>query len=165
MERVRAGAEGVQEFLVFRLGEDLMGLPLERVSEILKPAPVTPVPRAPNDVLGILSVRGRITTIVDLRRRLRMSDSAATRHTRFLLVRGGHEVMGLRVDAVLHVVRLREGEVEHAGLVAGDLPEHVMGIGRPWRRRAASETDLEEDVEAKDAEVIVLLDPVQLLEK
>jgi purine-binding chemotaxis protein CheW len=172
-ERVRAGGEGVQEFLVFVLGEERMGLPLASVKELLKLHPITEVPRAADDVLGILSVRGRITTILDLRRRLHMETVRPTRHTRILLVDGGHEVMGLVVDAVLHVVRLREDEIEGPGVVASDVPEHVLGLGRPRRgkdsvrglagSRAASAEAREPS--ASEAEVIVLLDPVALLRR
>lgn len=185
-ERLRTG-DGIQEFLVFTLGSERMALPLGSVKEILKPTSITAVPRAEGDVLGILSVRGRITTVIDLRRRLRMPGSGSTRHTRILLVDGGEEVMGLVVDAVLHVVRLREEEIEPAGIVVGDLPEHVTGLGRPRRREGArgaadgrarageaggtepiaarsGRGDVHAD-EASEAEVIVLLDPVALLER
>ncbi len=156
-ERLRAVADEVREFLVFSVGDDLMGLPLASVREILKLVPVTDVPRAPPDVLGILSVRGRITTVFDLRRRLRMTPSAPTRHARILLIEAKDEIMGARVDAVHHVERLREDEIEAAGVVGGDLPDHIVGIGRP--KRARGEGD-----EAATT-VIVLLDPSTLLSR
>lgn len=171
-DRLRAG-EAVTEFLVFVLGDEMMGLPLASVKELLKLAPVTEVPRAPADVLGILSVRGRITTILDLRRHIGMPEVAPTRHTRILLVDGGDEIMGLVVDAVLHVVRLREDEIEGAGIVSADLPEHVLGLGRPRRGKesvrgvaGARSVAIEgREPSAGEAEVIVLLDPVQLLKR
>lgn len=172
-DRVRAGGEGVQEFLVFVLGQERMGLPLASVKELLKLNPVTEVPRAAPDVLGILSVRGRITTVLDLRRRLQMPTVETTRHTRILLVDGGPEVMGLVVDAVLHVVRLREDEIEGPAVVASDVPEHVLGLGRPRRGKdsvrglpgsRASQAEAREPA-ASEAEVIVLLDPVALLRR
>lgn len=169
--RLHAG-EGVQEFLVFELGEERMGLPLSSVKELLKLFPVTEVPRAAHDVLGILSVRGRITTILDLRLRLRLPSAPPTRHTRILLVDGGQEIMGLVVDAVLHVVRLREDEIEGPGVIASDVPEHVLGLGRPRRGRdsvrglpGAGVAAEARDPDAADAEVIVLLDPIALLRR
>lgn len=171
-DRLRAG-EAVTEFLVFVLGDEMMGLPLGSVKELLKLAAVTEVPRAPHDVLGILSVRGRITTILDLRRHLGMPTVEPTRHTRVLLVDGGTEVMGLVVDAVLHVVRLRDDEIEGSAVVAADLPEHVLGLGRPRRGKdsvrgvagARSSAADAREPSASEAEVIVLLDPVALLRR
>lgn len=156
-ERLRAVADEVREFLVFSVGDDLMGLPLASVREILKLVPVTDVPRAPADVLGILSVRGRITTVFDLRRRLRMASAPPTRHARILLIEAKDEIMGARVDAVHHVERLREDEIEAASVVGGELPDHITGIGRPRRGRG--------DDDDSSTTVIVLLDPATLLSR
>lgn len=150
-ESALARSEGVREYLVFRVGDDVMGLPLASVKEILKLAPITEVPRASPEIVGILSVRGRITTILDLRRVLRLPDAPVPRSARILLVEQGEEVLGLRVDSVTQVVRLLEKEIEPAGVIGGGLSEHVTGIGRPGSR------------EGREENVIVLLDPVALL--
>jgi purine-binding chemotaxis protein CheW len=155
-DRLRSVNEDVREFLVFSLGDELMGLPLASVREISKVVPVTQVPRAPHDVLGILSVRGRITTVLDLRRRLKMPPAPTTRHARILLVQTKDETMGARVDAVHHVERLRDDEIEPAGIAGSDLPDHVIGIGRPRRVRTGTEADA-------SSTVIVLFDPHALL--
>lgn len=65
---------GTREFLGFRVAGEAYALPLESVREILKPPPVTPVPRSHHEVLGIITVRGVITTVLCLRRRLRLED-------------------------------------------------------------------------------------------
>lgn len=148
--------EAVQEFLVFTVGADLMGLPLASVKEILKLAPLTEVPRARREVLGILSVRGRITTVLDLRRRLGVPEAPPTRSARILLVERGDEVIGLRVDAVTQVLRLRTSEVEPAEVIGAGLPEHVIGLGRPRPTRERGDAE---------AEVVILLDPVALLRR
>lgn len=163
---IRVANEAVQEFLVFTLGAARMGLPLPSVKEILKLVPITEVPRAPHDVLGILSVRGRITTVIDLRARLGQPPVEPTRHTRILLVAGEGETLGVVVDTVLHVVRLRADEIESSHVVSADLPDHVLGLGRP-RRRDAVRGVIGQDSksEAGEAEVIVLLDPEALLRR
>jgi purine-binding chemotaxis protein CheW len=166
-DRIWVGTEGVREFLVIAVGSERMGLPLASVREIFKIAPVTLVPRAPRAVLGIMSVRGRITTVIDMRVHLGLPKGEDTRSSRILLVDGGDETIGVRVDAVHNVIRLRESEVEAAGVVGAELPEHVLGIGRPYRERLDSTPEarvakgsFEKDA---DAEVVILLDPVSLL--
>jgi purine-binding chemotaxis protein CheW len=123
----------VREFLVFALGGEHYGVELTRIREIVSPPPITPVPRAKSDVLGVCSVRGLLVTVVDLRKRLRLETPPATRRTRILLAQGDSgEVMGLMVDEVRHVVRLTETEIEVASnVLGGDISEHVLGIGRP----------------------------------
>ena len=121
------------EYLAFRLGADTYAVPIGEVREILKLPPVTEVPRAPSDVLGVVSVRGLLVTVIDLKQRLRVSPAEITKKGRILLVMGAkNEVIGLYVDEVLQVYRLAEAEVEVAGnVLGGKLGDYVVGIGRP----------------------------------
>ena len=97
--------EQLAEFLVFSLSGDVYGVELTRIREILSPPPLTPVPRAPRDVLGICSVRGLLVTVIDLRRRLGLEEPARTRRARVLLtVTSSGEVIGLFVDEVRQVL-------------------------------------------------------------
>ena len=123
----------IREFLVFALGNDAYGVELTRVKEILSPPPITVVPRAPRSVLGVCSVRGLLVTVVDLRRRLDLPESRATRRTRVLLTTGPEdETLGVLVDEVRQVERLSEQQIEMAtSVLGGDVSEHVLGVGRP----------------------------------
>ena len=155
------------EILAFIIADETYALPLSAVREILKVPPITGVPRAPRDVLGIISVRGRITTVRDLRRLLRMPEAEVDKHTRVLLVEDGDEVIGLLVDRVLQVFRLDEDEVELAAVVGGDVSEHVLGVGRPRAGRRASGTSslTAADAARLDMDILVLLSPGPLLRR
>jgi len=155
-------AEGdiLHEVLAFSLADETYALPLASVKEILKLPALTEVPRSPADVLGIISVRGRITTVIDLRRRLRMPESPPTKLTRILLVDDGREILGLLVDSVISVYRLRSDEVELSA-VAGAESEHVMGIGRPKASRASRA----EEVAGTVDDLLILLSPEPLLRR
>ena len=125
------------EFLAFRMADEVYAVPIAYVKEILKLPPLTEVPRAPADVMGVISVRGRIVTVRDLRRRMRLAEAPATRRSRILLAElspeqgGTGERVGLFVDEVLHVYRLSETEIESAAnVLGGELAEYVAGIGR-----------------------------------
>jgi purine-binding chemotaxis protein CheW len=121
------------EYLAFRLGGDTYAVSIGEVREILKLPPVTEVPRAPPEVIGVVSVRGLLVTVIDLRQRLQTVVGELTRKGRILLVNGAeNEIIGLYVDEVLQVYRLAEGEIElAANVLGGKLPDHVVGIGRP----------------------------------
>ncbi|MEM7448049.1 MAG: chemotaxis protein CheW [Myxococcota bacterium] len=154
-----------QEFLGLGLAEASYALPLSSIREIVKHTPTTAVPRAPSHILGIISVRGRITTVIDLRKRLKLPAPAATHSTRILLVDNGHgEVLGLLVDRVLSVYRLHEEEIEYSAAVSGELADYVTGIGRPSTTRGYSDrrnaqSNLDEE------ELLILLDPTPLLKR
>lgn len=130
--RVGAVEGSLRELLTFTLGSDLYGVSLTCVREIVGPPPITPVPRAPREVLGVCSVRGLLVTVIDLRRCLDLPESQPTRRTRILLTRvADEEVVGVLVDEVKQVVRLAETQIELAtGVLGADVSEHVQGIGR-----------------------------------
>ncbi len=146
----------VEEFIGFRAGDELFALPLALVREILKLPPVTDVPRARPDVLGIVSVRGQVTTVLDVRRRLRIAAAPATVRTRVLLVDGGDEVLGLLVDEVTLVYRLAPDEIELASVLGGEHGAHIAGIGRPRSKAARGEAEPSD-------EIVTLLDLAALL--
>lgn len=154
----------VFEYLGFMLADEQYALPLTSIREILKLPPVTEVPRAPRDILGVVSVRGRVTTVVDLRRRLGMPEGAATKFTRVLLVDDGREIVGVLVDTVLAVVRLAAEELELAANVGGDTSDYVRGIGRPSARGAGRSARSDGRWTLKD-DILILLDPRALLRR
>ncbi len=125
-------AAGVKEFLLFNLANDAYAVELALVREILSPPALTKVPRAPHDVMGVCSVRGLLVTVFDLRRRLRVAPSQATRSSRILLTTTSDgEVVGVFVDEVRHVVRMDSSDIELAqSVLGGDAPDHVLGVGR-----------------------------------
>lgn len=120
------------EYLAFTIASELYAVRIAFVAEILKPLPITEVPRAPRNVIGVMSVRGRLVTVIDLRRRLRLAEVPFDAHTRILLTDvGDGEPIGLLVDKVNQVYRLAESEIEPADVLGGDQPAHIAGIGRP----------------------------------
>lgn len=120
------------EYLAFSLAGELYAVKIAFIAEILKPPPITEVPRAPYSIIGVVSVRGRLVTIVDLRRRLKLPEAPMDRRTRILLTSLEHgESLGLLVDEVMQVYRLAESEIEPAQVLGGDQPAHIAGIGRP----------------------------------
>ncbi|MDH5673978.1 MAG: chemotaxis protein CheW [Myxococcales bacterium] len=160
-ELERVDETGTREFLAFRLGQERYALPLSTVREILRIPHVTEVPRCPEEVIGVTSVRGTVTTVLDLRVRLRMPCERVTARARILLVDCWGEPIGMLVDEILQVYRLREDEVELTSALGSEGSGYVMGIGRPGsssRRRDASGG-------ARVQEVLILLDGIALMKE
>jgi purine-binding chemotaxis protein CheW len=129
----RAGEMGARtEYLAFVLGHESYAVQIAHVAEILRPPPITEVPRSSRNVLGVVSVRGRLVTIVDLRRRFGLEEAPIDRRSRILLADAGTgEQVGLLVDEVRQVWRLAADEIEQPNALGGDQPAHIAGIGRP----------------------------------
>jgi purine-binding chemotaxis protein CheW len=150
----------LREFLAFELGPARYALPLACIREIVRVPAVTEVPRGPREVLGVISVRGAVTTLIDLRRRLKLDETPLSSRTRILLVDKGDEILGLLVDGVLQVVRLRDDQVELSSVLGADAPPYLSGIGRPGA--LAHDTRKAGARGPESAEVMLLLDPSPL---
>src|SRR5438552_10243146 len=99
------------EYLSFALAGETYAVQIAHLAEVVKPLPITEVPRAPRTILGLISVRGKLVTVMDLRRRLRLPEAPVGKRTRILLADlDGDEQMGLLVDEVRQVWRLATGE-------------------------------------------------------
>lgn len=128
------------EYLAFLLAGETYAAPVKDVKEIVGPLPpLTPVPRAPDSTMGIVSVRGQLVTVIDLRRKLRIPEPPATRRTRIILVEAPWgELLGLYVDEVQQVYRLSDAEIEQAATaLGGDVASYIAGIARPMQQQSA----------------------------
>jgi purine-binding chemotaxis protein CheW len=108
-----AEAEAQRELLVLWLDGDPYALPVERVREIVRIRAITPVPRVPEAVRGVISLRGEIVQVIDLRRRLRLPPpdaGAGARRARIIVLNSDDgQLTGLLVDRVSEVLRIAEG--------------------------------------------------------
>ena len=102
-----------RELLVLWLDDDPYALPVERVREIVRLRPITPIPRVPAAVRGVVSLRGEIVQVIDLRLRLGLSPSRSESPRRRIVVLHGDDgkMTGLLVDRVSEVLRLRDEEL------------------------------------------------------
>jgi purine-binding chemotaxis protein CheW len=161
-------AANSKEYLAFDLATERYALPLGCVREIMRVPQVTEVPRGPDDVLGVISARGAVTTLIDLRRRLHLPEAPQSHRSRVLLVDLGEEIVGLLVDAVLQVHRLAQDEIEFATVMGGSAPTHLSGIGRPNAHAVDKDADKSGDKDAGErtassGELLLLIDPDALL--
>lgn len=118
---------------MFGLAGELYGVELTGIKEIVSPPPMTYVPRAPREVVGVCSVRGLLVTVIDLRLRMSLEARPLTRRARILLstIETG-EIVGLLVDEVRQVIRLGASEIElAANALGGDVSDSVIGVARP----------------------------------
>jgi len=152
-EEIAPVAEEVpQEFLAFRLEEELYAVPLSTVREIVKVPPLTEVPRAALNLLGVMYLRGDVLPVYDIKMRLRLAEqppvvagpeaSEPPRSARIVVVQTEEGPAGVWVDAVSEVMRLRPSTLEPAPRgVGGGERDCVVGLGRRERERDG-ETDL-----------------------
>ena len=97
----------------FRVGGDCFAIDAERVTEVIRAGRVTRVPLAPEGLLGLVHLRGRIVPIVDLAGRLGLRRGAADGTGTHLIVEAQGDRYGLLVDEMLDVIDIPADRVEH----------------------------------------------------
>lgn len=121
----------LREFLTFLIGDETYGLDLRCLREIMRLPELTELPRAPAFLRGILSLRGTMVPVIDMRSRLRLGRSEPTVRTRVLVVDYAGDLVGLIVDSVTDVARIAEEDIEAPPSSLGNQDvTHIVGIGR-----------------------------------
>ncbi|TGY87537.1 chemotaxis protein CheW [Marinicauda algicola] len=105
-------AQASYEYVTVRIGEQLFGVPVTEIREVFSPQGVTPVPRAPEEIAGLLNLRGRIVTAIDARRRLGLPPREKGAACMALGMEHGTELFGILVDEVGEVMRLEASTLE-----------------------------------------------------
>jgi len=119
-----APAEVLRQLLCVRIDGAPYAVPVENVREIVRVRPITPIPRTSSEVRGVISLRGEIIQVIDLRLRLRLAPAASTKANRIVVVHtDGGGVAGVLVDEVREVLRVSESAIGsppagEAGIVA-----------------------------------------------
>src|SRR3982074_2872548 len=113
-----------RQLVVFQLGAEF-----SRVHEIIRLQPVTRVPRSPEFVEGVINLRGKVISVINLRRRFGLPPAEHTRASRIVVVDINDQVIGMVVDGVSEVLRVHTSTIEPPSpAVAGIDSEYLQGI-------------------------------------
>jgi len=124
------------EFSTFYVGGSLCGIDILNIQEINKNFEITKVPQASDYVEGILNLRGRIVTIIDLGKKLGLKPSTKEKDNRNIIVNSEDEHIGLLVDSISDVVLAKKTDIEPA-------PSNIGGIkGKFFQGVLKTETQL-----------------------
>lgn len=137
---VDAGAAEELKLAGFYVGDELYGIDIMRIKEVIQsaPYPIRPVPHAPDIVEGVIELRGVVIPVIDLRKRFDVEvDPAYERFNKLIIVSVRGRIAGLKVDRVSGELRVPKGAVRpapsmlrgDAERVAGDMFEGVCKIG------------------------------------
>jgi len=99
---------GITEYVTTMIGGQLFGLPIGRVQDVFMPERLTRVPLASSDVAGVLNLRGRIVTAIDMRSRLGLPKNEDGRPAMAVGVELRGESYGLLIDTIGEVLKLAD---------------------------------------------------------
>jgi len=104
--------DNAREMLVFKLGSEEYAVDILKVQEIRGYEKVTPIPRAPDFLKGVVNLRGTIVPVVDLRLKFALPDATYDSFTVVIVLRIAGRILGAVVDGVSDVVRLADHEMK-----------------------------------------------------
>ena len=96
------------EYVTATIGGQLFGLPISRVQDVFMPDRLARVPLAPSEIAGMLNLRGRIVTAIDMRRRLGLPPRSDDKPSMAVGIELKGESYGLLIDTVGEVMKLGE---------------------------------------------------------
>jgi len=125
----------VRQYLTFKLGEEVFGLDVGKVREILDFTTITKVPRTPGFMRGVINLRGSVVPVVDMRVKFGMSSTEKTVNTCIVVaeveLEGDVIVLGALVDSVQEVFELEPAQIEPAPRIGTKLnTEFIKGMGK-----------------------------------
>ena len=106
--------QNLKEYVTAMIGGQLFGLPILNVQDVLSPERLTRVPLAPAEIAGVLNLRGRIVTLIDMRRLLGLGERKEKTPPMAVGVEMHGESYGLLIDSVGEVLKLEEAAREPA---------------------------------------------------
>lgn len=142
-----AGAEAGQ-YVVFRLGKEEYAFDITAVKEIRDLDQVAKVHRSPSYIEGVMNLRGKLVTVVDLRKRLNIEAKTHDGLSKIVVIEAPDAPVGFLVDEVTEVIRVARNDIESAPTYVADglEAEYVKGIAKMGER------------------LITIVDPVKILE-
>ena len=131
-EKLTAEEEDTQKdkYLTFRLGEEIYGIDISVVIEIIGIQPITSVPEVPDYVQGIINLRGKIIPVVDMRLRFKKEFRAYNDRTCIVVIEAEGVLIGLIVDGVSEVLDIPEGNVVPPPKLKASQNRYIRGIGK-----------------------------------
>jgi purine-binding chemotaxis protein CheW len=119
------------KYLSFFLGTEEYGLEILKVQEIIGNMPITPVPRTPEFIRGVINLRGTIHPIMDLRMKLGMERTRIADQTCIIVVSTSTITMGILVDRVSEVINIASTEIEDTPSFGTDIDtDYLLGVAK-----------------------------------
>ena len=119
----------ILKFVTFGIGRERFGIPIHKVKEIIASYEIVPLPKAPEFIEGIISLRGSIIPIVEMRKRFDIAGRRDDEETRIIVLEMNDFSVGIQVDKVYEVLKLAENAIEPPpSLVAGLSADYLEGV-------------------------------------
>ncbi len=119
----------VLRWVTFHLDNEVYGVNVMQVKEVLRYTEIAPVPGAPDYVLGIINLRGNVVTVIDTRMRFGLSPCDVSENSRIVIIEAENQIVGILVDSVAEVVDLNSDDIDPApNIGTEESAEFIRGV-------------------------------------
>ncbi|NLY00907.1 MAG: purine-binding chemotaxis protein CheW [Rhodopirellula sp.] len=125
LEAKLSETHGTIQLVSFELAKELYGIEITKVREIILITEITRIPQTPHYVKGLINLRSSVIPVVDLRAKFGLPESELTDDSRIMVLQAGGKTIGIIVDAVSEVLRIKKDQVAPP-------PPTVAGLGREY---------------------------------
>ena len=138
--------DDAQMLVTMRVDQQLFGVPVQHVRDVLREQKMTQIPLSPPEISGSINLRGRIVTVINVRARLKLEEKSDDQAQMFVVVEQHNELYSLMVDSVGDVMNILHNQIEKA----------PANMASNWREVATG-------IHRLDGELLVIIDPDVLL--
>lgn len=118
------------KFLTFSLGEEVYGIDIVYVTEIVGIQPITVVPELPNFIKGIINLRGKIIPVMDIRLKFKKEPRDYNDRTCIIVIEVHELAIGLIVDAVAEVLNIDDDDIVPPPSLSNTGRKYIKSIGK-----------------------------------
>jgi len=120
-----------EQLVIFQVANEVFGVDISTVQEIIRIQAITKIPKAPEFVEGVINLRGKVIPVIDLRERFGFEKTEETKSTRIVVVEVEEDTIGMIVDAVAEVLRIPASSIEPPSSIVESIDsEYLRGIGK-----------------------------------
>jgi purine-binding chemotaxis protein CheW len=121
--------EPLVRWVTFELGQEVYGVLVKKVREILRINNISPVPGAPDYIVGITNIRGSVVSVIDGRKRINLSPTENTDLSRMIVMESEEDIVAVVVDKVSDIIDLPESSVvSNPKISASDGSKYISGV-------------------------------------
>ncbi len=134
-ETKQEGTDSVKLYFTFKIRNDLFGIPVNTIREVLKYTKVFRTPRVPGYIKGVINLRGEVVPVINLPCRFYDMESGITENTSIIIIEiteNDEKIpVGVMIDSVREVTELSDESIESTPEVGNRIkPDYIEGIGK-----------------------------------
>jgi purine-binding chemotaxis protein CheW len=114
-----------QQIVIFKVDEEMFGINIDQVKEIIAPLEIFKIPNAPSFVQGLINLRGKIYTILNLRKKFNLAAKESDEHTKIVILNSDSLAVGFIIDVVNEIIWIDDKNIETA-------PETIKAMNKKY---------------------------------